>query len=282
MNPFDQLLINPILNILVIILKILQTMGLPQALGFSIILLTTLVRFALWPLMTSQLKSTQKMAALKPHIQRIKDNHGHDKARHQQELSKLYKEHGVNPLAGCLPLLLQLPVFFALYQVLFKIVDFNRADFLESINQKIYFPAFHLEGIPDTMFLGFDLSAKPNQWQSAGVLILLIPVITGVLQFIQSKMLAPQTAPVKVQKKETESKDKKESMEDSLASVQSQMILIMPAMIAFFSYGFPVGLSLYWNTFTVVGIIQQYIIAGPGALGKYLPKKWQKQSLTKT
>src|SRR3989344_8899639 len=180
MNPFDQLLINPILNILVIILKILQTMGLPQALGFSIILLTTLIRFALWPLMSSQLKSTQKMAALKPHIQRIKDDHGHDKTRHQQELSKLYKEHGVNPLAGCLPLLLQLPVFFALYQVLFKIVDFNRADFLESINQKIYFPLFHLGKVPDTTFLGFDLSAKPNQWQSIGVLILLIPVITGI------------------------------------------------------------------------------------------------------
>ena len=282
MNPFDQFLINPILNILVIILKILQTVGMPQALGFSIILLTALVRFALWPLMSSQLKSTQTMAALKPHIQRIKDDHGHDKTRHQQELSKLYKEHGVNPLAGCLPLLLQLPVFFALYQVLFKIVDFNRADFLESINQKIYFPLFHLEKVPDTTFLGFDLSAKPNQWQSIGVLILLIPIITGVLQFIQSKMLAPQTTGVKVQKKESESGDKKDSMEDSLASVQSQMILIMPAMIAFFSYGFPVGLSLYWNTFTIVGIFQQYVIAGPGALSKYLPKKWQKQSLTKT
>ena len=110
------------------------------------------------------------------------------------------------------------------------------------------------------------------------MLILLIPLITGALQFIQSKMLAPQTAGAKVQKKQSESGDKKDSMEDSLASVQSQMILIMPAMIAFFSYGFPVGLSLYWNTFTIVGIFQQYVISGPGAFGKYLPKKWQKQS----
>ena len=282
MNPFDTFLINPILNLLVIFLKIFQTIGIPQALGVSIILLTAIVRMAIWPLTSAQLKSSQKMAALKPHIDRVKEKHGHDKTRHQQELSKLYKEHGVNPLAGCLPLLLQLPVFFALYQVLFKIVDFNRADFLESINQKIYFPAFHLEKIPDTIFLGFDLSSKPNQWQSVGVLILLIPIITGALQFIQSKMLSPQAVSANVQKKKPDSKDKKESMEDSLASVQSQMILIMPAMIAFFSYGFPVGLSLYWNTFTVVGIIQQYIIAGPGALGKYLPKKWQKQSLTKT
>ena len=112
-----------------------------------------------------------------------------------------------------------------------------------------------------------------------------------VIQYLSAQRLALAAAgekkawkreTAKVQKKETESKDKKESMEESLASVQSQMILIMPAMIAFFSYGFPVGLSLYWNTFTIVGIIQQYMIAGPGALSKYLPKKWQKQSLTKT
>src|SRR3989344_1135754 len=228
MNPFNTFLINPILNLLVIFLKIFQTIGIPQALGVSIILLSATVRMAIWPLTSAQLKSSQKMAALKPHIDRVKEEHGHDKTRHQQELSKLYKEHGVNPLAGCLPLLLQLPVFFALYQVLFKVVDFSRADFLANINNKIYFPTFHLDKIPDTKFLIFDLSAKPNQWQSAGVLILLIPVITGILQFIQSKMLSPQAAPVKVQKKEAESKDKKDSMEESLASVPSQMILIMP------------------------------------------------------
>ena len=72
--------------------------------------------------------------------------------------------------------------------------------------------------------------------------------------------------------------NEKQGLEDSMAQMQTQMMLIMPLMIAFFSYGFPVGLSLYWNTFTVIGIIQQYIIAGPGALGKYLPKQWQKQN----
>jgi len=61
-----------------------------------------------------------------------------------------------------------------------------------------------------------------------------------------------------------------------MAQMQSQMILIMPAMIAFFSYGFPIGLSLYWNTFTIIGIIQQYIISGAGGLNKYLPEKWRK------
>ena len=70
--------------------------------------------------------------------------------------------------------------------------------------------------------------------------------------------------------------DGKEETEDTMAQVSSQMTFLMPAMIAFFSYGFPLGLSLYWNTFTIIGVIQQYTIAGAGSLSKYLPQKWQK------
>src|SRR3989304_878501 len=129
MNPFDVFLPQPILNILLIFYKLLDAINVPWALGFAIILLTVVVRMAVWPLTSSQLKSAQKMAQLKPHLSRLKEKHGHDKTRHQQEITRLYKEHGVNPLAGCLPLILQIPVFIALYQVLLKIVDFNKADF---------------------------------------------------------------------------------------------------------------------------------------------------------
>jgi len=274
MNPFEVFLTTPILNLLVALYKALNAIYLPGALGFAIILLTVIVRMILWPLTTSQLKSSQKMAALKPHLDRIKAEHGHDKVRHQQEVNKLYKEHGVNPLAGCLPLLLQIPVFIALYNVLLKIVQVN-GDFLAGINQRLYPPFLYLESVPDVSFFGFNLSSKPNEWQQIGILLLAIPIITGLLQFIQSKMLSPVKPPVKVQ---PEKKEGKGELEDSMAAMQSQMILIMPVMIAFFSYGFPVGLSLYWNTFTIIGIIQQYKISGPGGLNKYLPRQWQKQS----
>lgn len=272
MNPFDVFLTNPILNLLVVIYKILESVQLPGALGFSIIILTSIIRLALWPLTSSQLKSTQKMAALKPHLQRIKSEHGHDKVRHQQEVSKLYKEHGVNPLAGCLPLVLQIPVFIALYNVLLKIVEFSKDDFLFSINSRLYTSSLNLDKIPDTSFLGLSLAAKPSQWGEVGVLILLVPVATGLFQFIQSKMMAP----VAKATKELAKADQKQDLEDSMAQVQSQMILIMPAMIAFFSYGFPFGLSLYWNTFTIIGIVQQYMISGAGTLNRYLPEKWRK------
>ncbi|MDP2632778.1 MAG: YidC/Oxa1 family membrane protein insertase, partial [Candidatus Curtissbacteria bacterium] len=236
-----------------------------------IITLTVIIRFALWPLTTSQLKSTQKMAALKPHLDRIKSEHGHDKVRHQEEITKLYKEHNVNPLAGCLPLLLQLPVFFALYNVLNKVVTVNGDDFVNTINNQLYSSALHLDKTPSTSFLGYSLHNKPSEWQQIGILILLVPLLTGVFQFFQSKMIVAP-APKNALKKT----GGKEDMEDTMAQVSSQMTLLMPVMIAFFSYGFPLGLSLYWNTFTIIGIFQQYVISGAGALNRYLPEKWKK------
>ena len=259
MNLFDLILINPFLNVLVFFYLIFHSLAIPGALSFAIILLTIVIRMALWPLTSVQLRSSQKMAALKPHLDRIKADHGHDKVLHQQEVSKLYKEHGVNPMAGCLPLLLQMPVFIALYQVLLKIVEFDKADFLSSINSRLL-PILQLDKAPQTSFLGFSLADKPNQWQQIGFLILLVPLITGALQFIQSKMMAPASTVKRGEPAATSKPAKtneKQGLEDSMAQMQSQMILIMPVMIAFFSYGFPVGLSLYWNTFTIIGIIEK-------------------------
>lgn len=274
MNPFEVFLTTPILNLLVAYYKILESISAPGALGLAIILMTITIRMALWPLTSAQLKSAQKMASLKPHLDRIKADHGHDKVRHQQEITKLYKEHGVNPLAGCLPLLLQLPVFFALYNVLLKIVEFDKEDFLININSKLYQPVPHLDTIPDTSFIGFNISAKPSDFQQAGFLILLVPLLTGLFQFIQSKMMIPARA--SPSKSIVKKPNDKPGLEDTMSQMQSQMVFIMPLMIAFFSYGFPIGLSLYWNTFTIIGIVQQYIISGPGALGKYLPASWSK------
>ena len=268
MNPFDLILVNPIFNVLIAFYTALEAIHIPGALGLAIILMTVLIRLIVWPLTTAQLKSAKKMADLKPHMDRLKVEHGHDKTRHQQELSKLYKEHGVNPLAGCLPLLLQIPIFIALYNVLLKMVEFDKADFLQSINSHLYSPALYLDKTPATAFLGFNLASKPSDWQSAGFALLLIPVITGVLQLVQSKMMVAAN---------NKPKEKgKDGMQDTMSQVQSQMTYLMPVMIAFFAYGFPVGLSLYWNTFTIIGIIQQYVVAGAGGMNKYLPQSLRK------
>lgn len=272
MNLFEVFLTTPILNLLVVFYQILTSVSIPGALGFSIIMLTVTIRMLLWPLTSAQLKSAAKMAALKPHLEQIKAAHGHDKIRHQEEVTKLYKEHGVNPLAGCLPIILQIPVFIALYNVLLKIVQL-KGDFLPDINNRLYTFIPHLDKIPDTSFAHFSLSAKPSDWQQAGFLLLAIPALTGIFQFIQSKMMMPASPqPNKLPAK----KEDKGNLEDTMGQMQSQMVFLMPAMIAFFSYGFPVGLSLYWNTFTIIGITQQYIISGAGSLNKYLPESLRK------
>lgn len=269
MNLFDVFLINPILNLLIVIYHGLNLIGIPGALGLSIIIVTVAIRLLTWPLTTKQLKSTQQMANLKPHIDRIKSEHGHDKIKHQQELTKLYKEHGVNPLAGCLPVLIQIPILIGLYNGLSKIVESGKAEFLSDINSHLYSQSLYLTSTPPAGFIGLNLAAKPNEWQQIGPIILAIPLITGALQLIQSKMMVPQK-PFGIKEKK-----KEEQMEDTMAQVQSQMVYLMPAMIAFFSYGFPVGLSLYWNTFTIIGIIQQWKISGPGSLSAYLPARFK-------
>lgn len=250
---FNTFLINPIINVLVLIYQTLSLLGIPFALGFAIITLTVLIKLVTYPLTTTQLKSAQKMQAIKPHLDRLKDKHGHDKARLQQETMRLYKEHGVNPAAGCLPLLIQLPIFIALYNVFIQIVNVNTVESVNNINRVLYSQLLFLDKAWDANFFGISLAANPSQWSSGGSVLLLVPILTGGLQFIQSKMMMPKEEGL-------EQKKEKSSGDDWQKVMQTQMVYIMPVMIGFFSYTFPVGLSLYWNVFTLFGIIQQYLL----------------------
>src|SRR5882762_10091760 len=116
MNPivflFNTLLVTPIENILVALYQLLHVLHIPYALGFAIIGLTIIVRFILYPLTHSQLKTSKKMQAITPHINKLKEKHKGDAKTLQAETMKLYKEHGVNPLAGCLPIIIQLPLIW--------------------------------------------------------------------------------------------------------------------------------------------------------------------------
>ncbi len=175
----------------------------------------------------------------------------------------LYKEHGVNPAGGCLPSLIQIPIIIALYQTIFAF--FSGGSGLDKINNNLYPFVGHFNSVPDLGFFGFNLATKPSAFMQVGWIILLIPLLTALLQFAQSKMMTPK--PVKEYPSDSP-KEKKEKvgMEDSMAAVQGQMIYMMPLMIGYFAFQFPLGLSLYWNTFTVLGIVQQYFISGWGGL----------------
>jgi len=252
---FNQLLIWPILNLLIVFYKLFLLLKIPGALGLAIIGLTLFIRLLLSPLTNAQLKSALKMQELKPKIDALSKKHANDKARLQQEQMKLYQQAGINPAAGCLPLLLQMPVFIALYNVFWQILNNgNLGKIVQEINQVVYIPALRIQSI-DLNFFGLNLANKPADWQKVGWWLLLIPLITGALQWYQTKLMAPAQGLAASEKGLVKKDEKKE---DDVASVmQKQMGLIFPLMIGWFAFSFPVGLSLYWNTFTILGIMQQ-------------------------
>ncbi len=280
MNIFSLILINPIITALVAIYQGLILAHVSYALGFSIIILTMLFRFLLYPLIGSQLQTSQKMQKLTPHLNKLKELHKNDAAKLQAETMLLYKEHGVNPVAGCLPLLVQLPLIWALYGVLQEVVKTDAKQVVSYVNHAVYFPGLKLSHMWDTNFFGLSLGQTPGHFfQSGTYAIILIPLLTGGLQLLQSKMMF-QTFEEKIEAVENDAKKTKNKAlvkevkkEDDFATAfQSQSLYIFPAMIALFSWTLPFGLSLYWNTFTLFGILQQYQIGGLGGLSDWTNK----------
>jgi YidC/Oxa1 family membrane protein insertase len=270
----------PMINIIVVIYQVLIFLHIPSALGFSIIILTVLIRLILYPFTAAQIKASMKMQKIAPHLSKLKEKHKGDSMKIQQETMRLYKEHGINPAAGCLPILIQLPLIYALYQVLNDVVKYSTVQ----VNHVLYSFIPKLSRPWELTFFGLPLGARPQDFlppskilsmPSINHLILLIPVLTAVTQFILSKMMIPAKTGVAILEKDIEKKveiDKKDA-NDFASAFQSQSLFIFPVMIGFFSFSFPIGLSLYWNTFTIFGIIQQYKITGLGGLKEWIKKK---------
>ncbi len=266
---FDTIFFGPIVNVLVLLVRGLEGMGVPGALGIAIIVVTILIRILVWPLMATQLKSAKKLADLKPHMDELKKKHKDDKQALAKAQMDLYKEHGVNPAGGCLPLLIQIPPMIAIYQVIYAFFDGDHG--LNRINGVLYNQDWALSQVPNLNFFGMNLADKPSDFARVGLIILIVPLITAALQLVQSRMMTPKAVPVN-KKDSKKEKQEKESMEDAMASMQGQMMFIMPLMMGYISYTFPIGLALYLNTLTIVGIWQQYLISGWGGLEDWVKK----------
>jgi len=274
MNSFQifwqNVLVNPIINILVAFYKGFEYLHIPGPLGFAVIGLTILIRLLLFPLMQAQLKSAKKMARLKPHLDALNVKHKGDKPGLQAAQLALYKEHGVNPAAGCLPLLIQMPVLIALYSVFYQVLNTgNLAKELAAINKVVYYPALKITNL-NLNFFGLNLAIKPASFQQHGWWLLSIPVITALLQWYQSKLMmqgsmvasSSVTTPVKSVNKNSKelAKPEEKKPEDTAMEMQKQMAIITPLMFGYFALQFPIGLALYWNVFGLFGIMQQLAV----------------------
>lgn len=268
-NIFNTIFFAPIVNLVIFLVRIFESANIPGALGWSIVAMTVLIRLIVWPLISAQLKSARKMAELKPHLDEIKQKHDKDKQAYALAQAELFKQHGYNPAAGCLPTLVQIPVFIALYQAISAL--FNGQSGLEHINYFLYSPDWKLTQAPDPFFMGLNLASKPSDFMSAGWYVLSVPFVTALLQFIQSKMMLSK-AVKEYPSDSLKEKKEKESMEDAMAGMQSQMVYLMPIMIGYFAFSFPIGLALYWNIFSSIGIYQQYKLAGWGGMEAWMSK----------
>lgn len=260
---WNTVFVHPIINTLIVLYKFFEWIHIPGPLGFAVIGLTIIIRFLLYPLMQAQLRSAKKMSAMKPHLDALHQKHKNDKSGLQQAQLALYKEHGVNPAAGCLPLLIQMPVLIALYNVFYQVLNNgNLQKVIEELNTVAYTPSLHLTTL-DLSFFGLNLGTKPSEWQTVGWWLLSVPIITGILQWWQSKLMMPARVEADkhaiVAKKITDEKEEKKP-EDTAADIQKQMMIITPIMFGYFAFQFPLGLALYWNVFGLFGIMQQLAV----------------------
>jgi YidC/Oxa1 family membrane protein insertase len=254
-NLFNTVFVIPILNLLVTFYKLFLFIKLPGAFGFAIIALTIAIRLLFQPFFQKQIETAKKMQELKPHLDNLSSKHKDDKKQLQAEQLKLYQQHGINPTSGCLVMIIQLPVFIALYNTLnLFLLNGHTEKTITAINKVLYFSALKIESV-NSWFFGLDLVKSPKQ---AGTWIyLLIPLITGILQYFQAQASMPPTSSTTPVVQTGKDKDKKpDGQGDFQKAMNTQMKYMFPLMIGWFSYSLPIGLALYWNIFSIMGIMQ--------------------------
>jgi YidC/Oxa1 family membrane protein insertase len=259
---WQTLLYQPLVNALILFYQWLF-----NNLGLAIIALTVLIRVILIPLTTPSLKASKKMRELAPEIAKLKKKFKNDKQAFAKAQMELYKKHGANPAAGCLPQIIQLIVLIALYQAFNQVLRAN-GDMIARLNEILY-ASLRLapETVINTRFLYLDL-AKPDLIAlPGGFLGGVLPGLPGpfllgaaLVQFLSSKMMMPAADQAVKDAKKTPGE-----MDDMAATMQKQMIYLFPIMTIFIGFTFPSGLVLYWFVFSILTALQQLMVNKQGA-----------------
>lgn len=225
---YHLLLFQPLLNLLTFLYN------LTGDIGIAIIIVTILVRLCLLPFSLKATRAQKTLQELQPKLEEIKRKYKDNKEKQTKEMMKFYQEKKVNPFSSCLPMLIQLPIIFALYRV-----------FREGLTAETMQHLYSFVAQPDhinSAFLGLVDMTKPS---------LVLAIMAGVFQFIQSKMAMGKSKKVKTQG----------GLLGGMSGMMGkQMAYLMPAMTVFIAISLPSGLALYWITTTLFAIGQQYII----------------------
>jgi YidC/Oxa1 family membrane protein insertase len=219
---YNDVIYRPLLNLLVYFYNIIPG----HDIGVVIILLTIIIRILLAPLMHKSLKSQKTMNALQPKLNEMKEKHKDNKEAQAKAMMDLYKEHKINPFASCLPLLLQLPLLIALYQVFRQALHNN----LNGLYKFVMRPE-----VLNPKFLHLVDLSQPNY---------VFAILAGLAQFWQSKLMLPKTP----------------NTDATAKAMAMQTTYVLPVLSAFIALRLPAGLPLYWIVTTLFAVAQQYYI----------------------
>ena len=226
---------NLIIQIIQTIYHLLESIGYPSF-GLAIVLMTVIIKIVLFPLTKKQIESTRAMMKIQPKMDEIRKKYKNDPTRLNQELAKLYKENNMNPLAGCLPLLIQMPILFGMYYSIRGLKDHH-----EVLGSFLWVP----EISKSTNEIIEGLSFTDPQYLLAFVL----PLVSAFTTYIQAKQTMPKKNP----------NDKQQ--DGVMGMMQGQMMTyFMPLLIGFWSLSFPSALVIYWIVMNIMQIAQQAYI----------------------
>lgn len=212
--------------------------------ALSIVLLTVVIRTLLIPLFVKQINSARNMQLLAPKTRQLQEKYGHDRERLGQETMKLYKEEGVNPMASCLPLLLQMPIFLSLFYVLNSVSHGTALGHFFETNPHL------VDSLRNATIFGAPISATFFPFEGFGptqiVALILVVLMTGVLFVTQLQLMRKNMPP--------------EALTGPMAQQQKMMLYIFPLMYLFIGGNIPIGVLLYWLTTNLWTMGQQYIL----------------------
>lgn len=235
---WNLLLIDPMTNVLVFVAQVFG-----GNFGMAIIIFTLVMRIITWPLTASQYKQSKRMQEMQPKLQELQKRYkGKDPKKLQQETMALYKEAGVNPFGCLIPMLVQFPIWIALYQVINRTLGETPESFV-TLSQTLYPIAFLHNAVPlDNQFLIWNLG-KPDP-------TFILPIMVALTMYVQQKLITPapnpNATPQQLQQQQT----------------MQMMTWMMPLIFGWFSLSVPAGLALYWAVSNLSGVVFQYFYMG--------------------
>lgn len=246
---FNTIITQPIFNGLMILYHLFGDFGL------SIVVLTLIIKLILFPLTVKSLKSMKATQALQPKMTEIRQKYKNDQQAQMQALQALYKEHGVSPAAGCLPMLVQLPVLYGLFFALETgLGSGTPQQILNHVNSQLYSFVPHFTAPPDVMLKWFTFInpawqislAHPDPTH-------ILPIVAGIATFVQLRMSQARQAA-------------NAPANDPTTQSMKMMQYVMPLVTVFIGWSFAAGLALYWTISYIFQAVQQYFVTGWGSL----------------